>query len=53
MQSADAQLIASRAKGAVIVVHKDHTAVEDLKRLADQIQDAGSTPVGVVLNEFE
>jgi receptor protein-tyrosine kinase len=52
MQSADAQVIVSRAKGALIVARKDYTAVEDLKRLADQIQDGGSTPIGIVLNEF-
>jgi chain length determinant protein tyrosine kinase EpsG len=49
---ADAQTIAARAGGALLVVHTDATPVRPAHELAQNIAAAGATVVGTVMNTF-
>jgi receptor protein-tyrosine kinase len=49
---ADAQVILSKMKGALLIARRHHTQLEVLSRLADEINQTGSQIVGTVLNEY-
>lgn len=49
---AEAQIIATEASTALIVVRKDHTSVSQAAELARRFQQTGASVVGSVLNEF-
>lgn len=51
-QYADAQAIASRAGGALLVVHKDNTRLSLTKAVSETMSHAGATVVGATLNVF-
>jgi len=48
----DYQLVANRAKGALIVARKNHTPMDACRSLAEATRSAGATVVGSVLNEY-
>ena len=50
--NADAQTVAVRAGGALMVVHKDLTRIKPTRELAKNISEAGATVVGAVMNTF-
>lgn len=49
---AEAQIIATEASAALIVVRKDYTTVSQATELAQRFQQTGASVVGSVLNEF-
>lgn len=49
---ADAQTIATRAGGALLVTHKNTSLLRITRRLADDLTQASALVVGTVLNEF-
>ncbi|WP_305821847.1 chain length determinant protein tyrosine kinase EpsG [Massilia brevitalea] len=49
---ADALAVAARAGGVLLAVHKDHTRVAQLARMAEQLAEAGAEVVGAVVMEF-
>jgi chain length determinant protein tyrosine kinase EpsG len=49
---AEAQIIATEASGALIVVRKDHTSLSRTVELARSFQQTGTPVVGSVLNDF-
>jgi receptor protein-tyrosine kinase len=49
---ADAQMIATRAGGALVVARKDRTRMAFTKALSDTFTESGATMVGVTLNAF-
>ena len=49
---ADAQTIAARARGALMVMHTSFTRLQPTRVLAQNIAEAGSTVVGSVMNSF-
>lgn len=49
---ADAQTIATRAGGALLVAHKNTSLLRTTRRLADDLTQASALMVGTVLNEF-
>jgi receptor protein-tyrosine kinase len=49
---ADAQTIAVRAGGALLLAHKHETALDDLGALAESLRQLGVQPVGSVISEF-
>lgn len=51
-QAADAQVIAQRAKGALIVGRKDHTKSSEISQLASILGGSGVTVLGATLNEY-
>ena len=51
-QAADAQVIAQRAKGALIVGRKDHTKSSEIAQLASILSTSGVTLLGATLNEY-
>lgn len=51
-QAADAQVIAQRAKGVLIVGRKDHTKSSELGQLASILAGSGATVLGTTLNEY-
>lgn len=50
-ESADAQVVADKAKGVLFVMNKDKTKVKDIKKAIEQIESAGAQIIGSVLNE--
>jgi receptor protein-tyrosine kinase len=48
---ADAQLIALRSNGALLVARRNRTSIDDCRDLAEAIRTSGSTVVGSVINE--
>lgn len=48
----DYQLIANRAKGALIVARKNYTQMDVCRSLAEETRAAGATVVGSVLNDY-
>lgn len=50
---ADAQIISSVTKGAVLVCKANMTTVKEMKSLKAQIQGAGANVIGVLLNDFK
>lgn len=51
-QAADAQVIAQRARGALIVGRKDHTKSSEIAQLASILASSGVTLLGATLNEY-
>lgn len=51
-QAADAQVIAQRARGAVIVGRKDHTKSSEIGQLASILSSSGVTLLGTTLNDY-
>lgn len=51
-QAADAQVIAQRARGALIVGRKDHTKSSEIAQLASILSSSGVTLLGATLNEY-
>lgn len=51
-QAADAQVIAQRAKGVLIIGRKDHTKSAELGQLASILSGSGATVLGTTLNEY-
>jgi Mrp family chromosome partitioning ATPase len=49
---AEAQIIATEASGALIVVRKDYTSLSRTVELARSFQQTGTPVVGSVLNDF-
>lgn len=52
MLGSDYQLVANRAKGALVVARKNHTQMGVCRSLADETRAAGAAVVGSVLNEY-
>lgn len=50
-QFADAQTVAVRAGGALVVARKDRTRIGTLRELGDKLKHASAKVVGLVLNE--
>jgi protein-tyrosine kinase len=50
-QYADAQTVAVRAGGALVVARRDRTQISKLRELSDKLRHASAEVVGVVLNE--
>ncbi|HEY7986735.1 MAG TPA: chain length determinant protein tyrosine kinase EpsG [Methylophilaceae bacterium] len=50
--SSDMQLIAARARGAIIVARNNATRLADLEDVRQQITETGAQAIGVVLNTF-
>lgn len=48
----DFQLVANRAKGALVVARKNHTHMDVCRSLAEETRAAGAAVVGSVLNEY-
>lgn len=51
-QAADAQVIAQRARGVLIVGRKDHTKSSEIAQLAGILSGSGATVLGTTLNEY-
>lgn len=51
-QSVDAQSIAGRARGALLIARKDHTRLDALAGLQEMLTAADANIVGAVVNEF-
>ncbi|MBF5038006.1 chain length determinant protein tyrosine kinase EpsG [Methylophilus sp. 13] len=51
-QGSDAQMLASVARGSVLVSRMNHTSVDQLKLLKNQIEGAGSNIIGAVVNNY-
>lgn len=51
-EGSDAQIISSVTKGAVLISRINTTTVEELRSLKTQIQGAGATTIGAVVNNF-
>jgi len=51
-QAADAQVIAQRARGVLIVGRKDHTRSAEIAQLAGILSGSGATVLGTTLNEY-
>lgn len=51
-EGSDAQIISSVTKGAVLVSRINKTTVDELRSLKVQIQGAGATTIGAVVNNF-
>jgi Mrp family chromosome partitioning ATPase len=51
-QAADAQVIAQRARGVLIVGRKDSTKSTELGQLASILAGSGATVLGTTLNEY-
>lgn len=51
-ESADAQTIAHRSKGAVLIARRDHTPIEQLSELDASLQQAGVSVMGLVFNDY-
>jgi len=51
-QAADAQVIAQRARGVLIVGRKDHTKSSEIAQLASIFSGSGATVLGTTLNEY-
>lgn len=51
-QAADAQVIAQRARGVLIVGRKDHTKSTEIAQLASIFSSSGATVLGTTLNEY-
>ena len=51
IEYADAQMIAARAGGAVLVARRNATSVSQMRHVALQVQQAGAVLLGSVLNE--
>ena len=47
---ADAQIVAARAGGALMLVRRDRTRITDIKRLADAFAASGTPIVGTTMN---
>jgi Mrp family chromosome partitioning ATPase len=50
-ESADAQILASRADAAVLLVRRNHTRVDELKAAMQNLTDSGVHVVGSVVSE--
>jgi Mrp family chromosome partitioning ATPase len=48
----DAQIISALSGGALLVVRKDKTQLNNLQLLKEALQDTGSQCLGAVLNDF-
>lgn len=48
---ADAQVVASRAGGALLVANRDQTRLSGMRTMVDMLQTSGATVLGSVLNE--
>jgi protein-tyrosine kinase len=51
-QAADAQVIAQRARGAVVVARKNITKGPEAAQLASILSSSGATILGAMLNEY-
>lgn len=51
-QASDAQVVAQRAKGAVIVGRKDHTRAAEIAQLASILKNSGVSILGATLNDY-
>lgn len=51
-QAADAQVLAQRARGVLIVGRKDHTKASEIAQLASIFTASGATVLGTTLNEY-
>lgn len=51
-QAADAQVIAQRARGVLVVGRKDHTKSSEIAQLASIFSSSGATLLGTTLNEY-
>ncbi len=51
-QASDAQVIAQRARGVLIVGRKDHTKAPEIAQLASIFSSSGATVLGTMLNEY-
>jgi protein-tyrosine kinase len=49
LESADAQLIAARCRGCLIVARQDKTRVEDIQKSKHRLEPSGATLLGVTL----
>lgn len=47
----DFQLIAQKAKGALMVAHRNRTSMDSCRETSDEVRSAGAAVVGGVLNE--
>ena len=52
MNFADAQTVAARAGGALMVMHRNFTRVRHARDLAQNLSETGATVVGTVINSF-
>ncbi|MES2126797.1 MAG: chain length determinant protein tyrosine kinase EpsG [Pseudomonadota bacterium] len=50
---ADAQAIAARAGGVLLVAHRNHTMLADIEDITAQLSQSGAEVVGAVLVDFE
>jgi receptor protein-tyrosine kinase len=51
-ESADAQILASRADAAVLLVRRNHTRIDDLKGAMQNLTESGVHVMGSVVNEY-
>jgi Mrp family chromosome partitioning ATPase len=51
-ESADAQILASRADAAVLLVRRNHTRVDELKAAMQNLTESGVHVVGSVVSEY-
>jgi protein-tyrosine kinase len=51
-ESADAQILASRADAAVLLVRRNHTRIEELKGAIQNLTESGVHVMGSVVNEY-
>lgn len=49
---ADALAIASRVGGVLVVARKNHTRIEDINALREQMRHSGAEVIGSVLVDF-
>ncbi|MDQ8021986.1 MAG: chain length determinant protein tyrosine kinase EpsG [Moraxellaceae bacterium] len=49
---ADSELVAVRARAALLVARKDHTSVGDARAFTDAVAQSGTRVLGAVLNEY-
>jgi receptor protein-tyrosine kinase len=48
----DAKTVAFRAKNALVLARKNHTLVDDTRRMIRELSDTGTRVVGTVINAF-
>src|SRR6202166_18597 len=51
-ESADAQILASRADAAVLLVRRNHTRIDELKAAMQNLTESGVHVMGSVVNEY-
>lgn len=51
LESADAQLLAARTRGALLVAKRHHTKLADMQRMREQLEPSGAVVLGAVIDE--